>query len=87
MSSICCLMPLGLRCRQVDLVQHRHDLEIGVDRLIGVGQRLRLDTLGGVDQQQRTLAGTHRPADLVGEVDVARRVDEVELVGLAVSGV
>ena len=86
MSSICCFILLGLGRRQVDLVQHRHDLEIGVDRLVGVGQRLRLDTLGRVDQQQGALAGAHRAADLVGEVDVAGRVDQVEDVVLARRG-
>ncbi len=47
-------------------------------RLVTVGQRLGLDPLGGVDQQDRSLAGGQRPADLVPEVDVARGVDEVE---------
>ena len=76
---------LGLGRRQVDLVEDRHDLEVGVDRLVGVGQGLRLDALGRVDQQQRALAGAHRAADLVGEVDVARRVDQVEDVVLPVA--
>ncbi len=80
------LDPLGLGCRQVDLVEHRHDLVVGVDRLVGVGEGLRLDALGGVDQQHRALAGAQGPADLVGEVDVARRVDQVQLIGLAVAG-
>ena len=74
------LDPRGLGCRQVDLVQHRHDLVVGIDRLVGIGQRLRLDALGRIDQQQRALAGAQGPADLVGEVDVARRVDQVQLV-------
>ena len=51
---------VGLGRRQVDLVQHRDDLEVGVDRLIGVGERLRLDALRGVDEQQRALAGAQR---------------------------
>ena len=51
------LDPLGLGRRQVDLVEHRDDLVVGVDRLVGVGERLRLDALGRVDQQQRALAG------------------------------
>ena len=54
---------------------------------VDVGQRLRLDALRGVDDQDGALAGLQRSADLVGEVDVARRVDEVEGVGLAVRGV
>ena len=75
---------LGLGGRQVDLVEHRHDLVPGVDRLVGVGERLRLDALGRVDQQERALAGAQRAAHLVGKIDMARGVDEVELVDLAV---
>ena len=76
--------PFGLGARQVDLVQRRDELEPGVDRQIGVGDGLGLDALGGVDHQQRALARGQRAADLVGEVDVPGRVDEVQLVGLAV---
>ena len=56
-SSICWLTFLGLGRRQVDLVEDRHDLVIVVERLVDVGQRLRLDALGGVDDQQRALEG------------------------------
>ena len=76
---------LGLGAGQVDLVQARDELEPGLDREVGVGDRLRLDALRGVDDEQRALARGERPRDLVGEVDVAGRVDEVELVGLAVA--
>ena len=75
---------LGVGRRQVDLVEDRDDLVVDLDRVIGVGQRLRLDALAGVDHQQRALAGGQRAADLVGEVDVARRVHQVQHVGLAV---
>ena len=77
-SSICRRTPFGLGRRQVDLVEHRDDLQIGIKRQIDVGQRLRLDALGGVDHQQRAFAGGERPADLVGEIDMARRVHQVE---------
>ncbi len=77
---------LGLGRGQVDLVQHRHDFEIVVERLIDVGERLRLDALAGVDHQQRALAGRQRPRDFVGEVDMAGRVHQVEDVILAVLG-
>ncbi len=79
------LDPLGLGRRQVDLVEDGHDLVVGVDRLVDVGQRLRLDALRHVDDQQRALDGAHRPADLVGEVDMAGRVDQVQRVALAVA--
>jgi hypothetical protein len=52
--------------------------------VIDVGKGLRLDALAGIDDQQRAVDGGHRAADLVGEVDMAGRVDEVEDVGLAV---
>ena len=55
-----------------------------LDRLIDVGERLRLDALGGIDHQQRTLAGGQRPVHLIGEIDVAGGVDQVEDVVLAV---
>ena len=73
---------LGLGARQVDLVDDRNDLEVVLDRQVGVGQRLRLDALRRVDQQQRALAGGQRARDLVREVDVAGRVDQVQDVGL-----
>ena len=75
---------VGLGRRQVDLVEDRHDLVIVVERLIDIGQRLRLDPLGGVDHEQRALAGGQRPVHLIGEIDMARRVDQVQLVELAV---
>ena len=74
-----------LRRRQIDLVEHRHDLVAGVDGVIDIGERLRLDALAGVDHQERALAGGERAVDLVGEVDVAGGVDEVEDVVLAVA--
>ncbi len=75
---------VGLRRRQVDLVDDRDDFEIVLDREIGVGQRLRFDALRRVDQQQRAFARGQRSRDLVAEVDVAGRVDQVEDVGLAI---
>ena len=62
----------GLRAGEIDLVDDRNDLEAVLDGEVGVGQRLRLDALRGVDQQQRAFAGGERPRHLVGEIDVAR---------------
>ena len=76
---------VGLGRRQIDLVEHRHDLVIVVERLVDVGERLRLDALARVDHQERALAGGEAAVDLVGEVDMAGRVDQVEDVVLAVA--
>ena len=78
------LDPLGVGGGEVDLVDDGDDLVVVLDRLVDVGQRLRLDALGGVHHQQRAFAGGEAAADFIGEVDVARRVHQVELVGLAV---
>ena len=78
MSSICRLHSSGCALGQVDLVDDRDDLEVVLDREVGVGERLRLDALRRVDEQQRAFAGGERSRDLVAEVDVAGRVDQVE---------
>ncbi|KAG1259707.1 hypothetical protein G6F66_014472 [Rhizopus arrhizus] len=57
-----------------------------LDRGVAVGHRLRFHALGGIDDQQRALAGGQRAADFIGEVDVARGIDEVQVVGLPVLG-
>ena len=77
---------IGIGRRQVDLVQDRDDLVVHFDRVVRVRERLRLDALAGIDHQQRALAGGERTADLIGEVDVAGRVHQVQDVGLAVLG-
>ena len=70
---------VGLGGGEVDLVDDRDDLVVVLDRLVDVGQGLRLDALRGVDHQQRAFAGGEAAADFIGEVDVARRVHQVEL--------
>ena len=71
---------VGLGRWQVDLVEDRDERQVLAQREVDVGERLRLDALGGVDDEDRALAGLQAAADLVGEVDVAGRVDEVEAV-------
>ena len=75
---------LRLGAGQVDLVDDRDDLEVVLEGEVDIGQRLRLDALGGVDHQQGAFARGQRARHLVGEVDVAGRIDQVELVHLAV---
>ena len=69
---------------QVDLVDDRHDRQVGVHRGEGVGHRLGLDALGRIDQQERPFAAGQRARDFVVKIDVAGRVDQVQLVLLAV---
>ena len=74
---------VGVGGREVDLVERGDDLEVVLERQVAVGQRLGLDALGGVDDEHHALARGQRAADLVAEVDVAGRVDEVEDVARA----
>ena len=73
-------MPIDVGRRQVDLVEDRDDLEVVLEREVDVGDRLRLDALRRVDDEQRALAGGEAARHLVVEVDVPGRVDQVELV-------
>ena len=69
---------------EVDLVDDGNDFEAVIDGEIGVGERLGFDALRGIDDQQGAFAGGQRAGDFVGKIHVAGRVDQVELVGLAV---
>ena len=63
---------LGVRGRQVDLVEDRDEGEALADREVDVGERLRFDALRRVDDEDRALAGLEAVAHLVGEVHVTR---------------
>ena len=75
---------LGVGRRQIDLVQHRDDVQVVLERQVQVRESLRLDALRGIHQQDRAFARGERAADLVREVDVAGGVDHVQRVGRAV---
>ena len=55
-------------------------------RLVDIGQRLRFHALRRVHHQQRAFAGSQAAAHLISEIDVARCVHQIELVGLAILG-
>ena len=77
---------LGDSGREIDLVDARDDREVVVDREVGVRERLRLDALRGVHDEHGRLARRERPRDLVREVHVSGRVDEVQDVVRSVLG-
>ena len=77
---------LDLRPGQIDLVQHRNHLEVGLEGQKKVGERLGLHPLAGVDDQDRPLAGGQRTRDFVAEVDVSGGVDQVEGVRAPIGG-
>ena len=75
---------IGLSGRQINLVQHRHNLMSRVERVIDIGERLGFDTLRGVDDKERSFASCQRTRDFVSKVDVAGRIHQVQNIGLAV---
>ena len=72
---------------QVNLIQDGHNFQVVVNGQVAVGQRLGFHALAGIHHQDGTLTGSQAAADFVLKVNVARRVDQVEFVFLAVIGV
>ena len=70
--------PFDIRRGKVDLVDHGQQIETGIHGQPGIGHRLGLDPLAGVDEQQGPFAGAQAAAHLIAEVDMARGVDEVD---------
>jgi len=61
-------------------------VQVVLQREVEVGQRLRLDALRGVDEQDGSLTRRQRAGHFVAEVDVPRGVDQVEHVVPTVVG-
>jgi len=53
---------------QLDLVEHRDDVQACVEGVVEVGDRLRLDAFRCIDNQNRAFASSDRPTDLVTKV-------------------
>ncbi len=51
-----------------------------------VGDGLRLHTLAGIDNQQSAFTGGKRPGNFVRKIDVARSINQVQTIGIAVFG-
>ena len=57
---------------------------IGINGLIYIGQRLRLNPLGAVHHQKRSFDRTHGPADFICKIHMTRRVNQIEDVTFAI---
>ena len=77
---------VGIGRGQIDLVQNGQNFEVVVERLIDVGERLRFHALGRIDHENGAFAGGERARDLISEVDVAGRIHQVQLIGVAILG-
>src|SRR5262249_18726726 len=79
------LHTVRIRPGEAARVQHRQDRQVVVEREVYMGNSLRLHALHGIDDEQSPFARRQAARHLVGEVDVARRIDQVEDVLLSVA--
>ena len=82
--SICSLTKFGLRGGQIDFVDDRDNRQIISRGEKGIRDGLRFDALAGIDNEQRAFARGKRARNFVGEIHVAGRVDQIQLVGVSV---
>ncbi len=75
---------IRVRRRQIDLVQHRHDLDTEFNRGVAVRHGLCLDALRRIDHQQRPFARGKRAANFITEVDMSWSVDQIEVIDFTV---
>ena len=66
---------LRLGGREIDLVNDRDDLEIVMQREVGVGECLSLHALGSVHHQQRAFASLQAAGYFVRKIHVARSIN------------
>ena len=71
---------------QVDLINYRNNFQIMVQREISIRERLRFHALRSVHHQQRAFARLQTARNFVGKIHVARRIDQIELIPVAVVG-
>ena len=77
-SFIICDDAQEVRADAVHLVDERDARDAVLVHLAPDGFRLRLDTADGAEQRHGTVQHAQRPLHLGGEIDVTRRVDDVD---------
>ena len=77
---------IGIGGCQIDLVDHGNDGELVVASQVHISQCLGLHSLNRIHHQKGSLAGCQAPRNFIGEVDMARGVDQVQFVQALVSG-
>src|SRR4030042_3346215 len=78
--------PFYIRCEKVDLIDDRDDFQIVFHGQIKIGNRLSLHALGSINKKEHAFARCQGTGNLIREVDMAWRVDQIENILLSVSG-
>ncbi len=76
--------PLDIGGGQIDLVDYGQQFQVVIQGQVEVGDRLRLDALGGIHDNHGAVARQERAPHLVRKIDVPRGVDQVQLIVLPV---
>ncbi len=77
---------LRLGRRQIDFIDYRNNLQVVMQREIGIGESLSFHALRGVHHQQRAFASLQTARNLIRKIDVPGRIDQIQLIHFAVVG-
>ena len=80
------LCPLDIGTGQIDLVDDRQDLQIIVQSQVGICQSLGFDALRCIYHENCSVTGCQGSGHLIGKVDMARCIDQMEDIFLTVFG-
>ena len=73
-----CGNTIRFRTWKVNFIDYRKYIQVVVEGKVYIGQRLGLNSLCGVYNKNRSVAGCEAPRYLVVEIDMAWGIDEVE---------
>ena len=76
--------PVRVGRREIDLIDDRDDFQVMVQGEIGIGKRLRLYSLSGVNDENSPVTGSEGTRDLIVEVHMAGGVYEIQFIDLSV---
>ena len=77
---------IDLRGGKINLVDDRKNREVVARSEKCVGNGLRFNTLRSVDDEQRAFASGERARNFVRKIHVARRIDQIQAIGIAIFG-
>src|SRR5690625_5479624 len=70
-------VPHMIRSQKINFIKYGYILQILLNRLIKVGDGLRLNTLGSVHNQQSSFTGSECTGYFISKIDVSGSVNQV----------
>ncbi len=78
--------PLNICARQINLIDDGNNGQIIGHGQVNIGDGLSLHSLCGINQQERALTGREAPRHFIREIDVPRRINQMQGVRFPVLG-